>query len=343
MLKFITLTEHLTQENRGKVFPFLFDYFYLKNAESLEKFSQVEDWKEAELAIFPLDINWFFKSNQGQVLFDFIKTANFLNIPVCIYSAGDFGISLKQNVYSFRMGGFNSKLDRKTFIIPSFLNDPVAEYFDDKWQALPKSEVPTIGFVGHADGGSLKLLKEFLIFAKQEWRKVIKQDFTDSQYFFPSSVKRYSVLKKLKRNKGIKTNFIFRKKYRDGAITATHRENSTLEFFENINENLYTFCLRGSGNFSVRFYETLFMGRIPVLVDTDCRLPFPETINWKNHCVFTTNDNVEETLLKFHRSKSETEILEIQNKNRNLMLKKLNRITFFESAFAEIVNSKSKY
>ena len=43
--------------------------------------------------------------------------------------------------------------------------------------------------------------------------------------------------------------------------------------------------MRGGGNFSKRFYETLAMGRIPALVDTDCLLPFESTMTWKDHIV----------------------------------------------------------
>ena len=40
------------------------------------------------------------------------------------------------------------------------------------------------------------------------------------------------------------------------------------------NDNLYGLCVRGFGNFSFRLGETLMMGRIPILIDTECILPF---------------------------------------------------------------------
>ena len=45
------------------------------------------------------------------------------------------------------------------------------------------------------------------------------------------------------------------------------------------NKSLFTFCYRGAGNFSYRFYETLMMGRIPILVNTDCVFPFEDKVD----------------------------------------------------------------
>ena len=39
----------------------------------------------------------------------------------------------------------------------------------------------------------------------------------------------------------------------------------------------------------VRFYETLAIGRIPVLIDTDCVLPLNNEIDWYKHCIIVRN------------------------------------------------------
>ena len=103
------------------------------------------------------------------------------------------------------------------------------------------------------------------------------------------------------------------------------------EFYENIEHNLYTFCLRGSGNFSVRFYETLMMGRIPVLIDTDVRLPLLHEVNWNAHCVICNESNFIKKITDFHNNHSDEELKDIQIKNRALALNELNRQNYFIS------------
>lgn len=59
------------------------------------------------------------------------------------------------------------------------------------------------------------------------------------------------------------------------------------QYYENLMSGALTFCSRGGGNFSYRFYEALSFGRIPVLIDTDCELPFEysERIKWEDHII----------------------------------------------------------
>ena len=44
-------------------------------------------------------------------------------------------------------------------------------------------------------------------------------------------------------------------------------------FIKNMQKCDYTLCVRGTGNYSGRFYMTLNAGRIPVVLDTDVVLP----------------------------------------------------------------------
>lgn len=60
------------------------------------------------------------------------------------------------------------------------------------------------------------------------------------------------------------------------------RDGSKEEFIENLKSSEFAFCPRGAGNFSIRFYEALQSGRIPVLiVDKDTTWPLEHLIDWK--------------------------------------------------------------
>lgn len=112
----------------------------------------------------------------------------------------------------------------------------------------------------------------------------------------------------------IKTDFILRKGFWAPGVD---RLVARKEYFENISNNIFTLCHRGAGNFSYRFYETLMMGRIPVLIDTDCVFP----IDIKTTCVYCKpSDNV---VNKIHEFYSTQDLLEVQKNNRLIWETKL--------------------
>lgn len=106
------------------------------------------------------------------------------------------------------------------------------------------------------------------------------------------------------------------------------------EFVRNLRESDYGLCVRGSGNFSFRFYETLCMGRIPVFVDTDCVLPLDFDIEWRDYCVWVEADDVGrigDRILEFHESLGEAEFEERQHACRRLWETHLSPEGFFAS------------
>lgn len=329
MLKFYTNIEEITPENRKRVFPMLFDWFYLENPLVRDCFKCVEAIEDADVCILPVDLGFYLLNDRKQELDVFVATAKKLEKKIWIYSGGDFGTTLLDDVFMFRLGGFHSKMNTNTFVLPSFINDPFNSILKNNWHHLIKEEKPTIGFVGNADGSFFKWIKEVIIYSKQSLNRLLEKDFTDKQVFFPSSSIRFKLLEKLRISEMVEVDFIYRNKYRGGATTEAQKNKTTLEFYKNIERNLYIFCLRGSGNFSVRFYETLMMGRIPILVNTDVRLPFYDKINWDKHCVFTDSDTMIKDLLQFHKSHTNQELIEIQKSNRELALGLLNRQKYF--------------
>ena len=63
--------------------------------------------------------------------------------------------------------------------------------------------------------------------------------------------------------------------------------------------------MRGGGNYSLRLYETLCLGRIPLFINTDCVLPFENNIDWKELCLWVDEndlDRIGEIVLDFHSS-----------------------------------------
>lgn len=331
MLKLYTDSKFLNEIHRKSVFPLLFDLYFLKDEVLLEHYKLVDSVLECDIVIFPIDYAKFLKERVAFLALQ--KEAQTHNKPIWIYSGGDYGFTnYIKNSYTFRLGGFKSKLDEKTFIIPSFINDPYTTQLPQGFNVLQKEEKPTIGFVGHAQSGLTKYFKEFINHVKYQAKRKLNKRIADSQPFYPSSTKRAQYLTKLNISEHLKTNFILRDSYRAGVQTEADRQKTTQEFYENIYNNAYTFCIRGVGNFSVRLYETLAVGRIPIILNTDCKLPLSNSIDWSKHCIILDERkkmSLEAQILEFHQSKTDEEFLEIQKSNRALWKTHLVRQTYF--------------
>lgn len=112
---------------------------------------------------------------------------------------------------------------------------------------------------------------------------------------FLSHPSRVTLLDEIKRSGSIETNFIIRDQFWGGK---PHDSQVVYEFNENIKNNHFQVCNRGAGNFSMRFYQTLSAGRIPILINTDTLLPFEDRIDWEN--LIIRGDTHEEVIYKIH-------------------------------------------
>ena len=64
-----------------------------------------------------------------------------------------------------------------------------------------------------------------------------------------------------------------------------------IDFYNNMKNCSYQLCMRGGGNFSHRFYQTMMYGRIPIIIDTDYPLPCSDVVKWDEYIVIARNVN----------------------------------------------------
>lgn len=334
MLKLYTNTDFLTETYRPYVFPLLFDLVFKNDTELLKYYQLVSAIDQADIVVMPIDYSLFSKHKVS--LNKLLKLARTEHKPLWIYTAGDFGFThYIPESYTFRLGGFDSLLPNTTFIMPSFINDPYLEYHTQGFKALPKPKKPTLGFVGHAQSGMRQLLKEYLNHLKKRANHLLKGYRSDKQSFYPSSVKRAYYLNVLKNSPKLDAKFILRTQYKAGSQTTEEQLQKRMEFLDNMFQAPYTFCMRGVGNFSVRFYEALAMGRIPVLLNTDCRLPLRDSIDWNKHCVIVEDKKgaLAQQIEDFHHAVTNEAFMELQQSNRDLWLECLRRESYFKQIF----------
>jgi len=175
-------------------------------------------------------------------------------------------INVRQNTILFRTSKTKKTKFSYEFGLPGWSED---------WGKLPfiTSDKPIVGFCG--------------------------QDFNPKL--------RSHVLDILEKDNNIETNFIRKKQFWGGWINKgrdpTLGRKLRNEYINNLKSTEYCVCMRGGGNFSYRLYETMMSGRIPILINTDCILPYDFFINWNEFFpIIDANNinNVSKIVLNYH-------------------------------------------
>ena len=115
---------------------------------------------------------------------------------------------------------------------------------------------------------------------------------------------RSRALRRLAEHPDVDDVFVIRDQYRAGVASDADRARTQAEFDDNLRAATYALCVRGTGNFSARFYEALSFGRVPLFVNTRCVLPFEDEIDWRGRTVWVESgdvDSVGDRLVAEHR------------------------------------------
>ena len=73
-------------------------------------------------------------------------------------------------------------------------------------------------------------------------------------------------------------------------------------YYNNMLDNDFILCCRGAGNWSIRLYETMCAGRIPVVLDTDIVFPKELHIDWNNLIIVdTTAQGLADKVVEWHQ------------------------------------------
>lgn len=339
-------SDHYDKNHRGAVFPLLKAFIKSSSFTDVERvamyhvsdkdFVLTTDLKTSDLAILTMSWNYYVNKNIEETAVSFIKNCEAAGKKVLIWNAGDFGMKIPhfKNSVVFRESGYHSKFSENEFALPTFIKDPLQTYYDlsSPFEILKKQK-PVIGFCGQAHSSKDSAVKELGLISFRNLKYYLKLVKNEPQELIPSNYLRGKILDYCEQSNSLQINFIRRTNYRAGVTSQKINHPTTFEFYENLKNSAYIICVRGVGNFSVRFFETLAMGRIPVLINTNNSLPLYDHIPWKNHVVgvnYNDRKKVVQSILNFHENLSEKEFIQLQYDNRKLWAEKLTLGGFFK-------------
>ena len=158
---------------------------------------------------------------------------------------------------------------------------------------------------------------------------------------------RIASLRGLNNSNDVVNNFILYDRFwagwcsdRVGKENYEYAQDARNQFIENMKHSDYILCPQGSGNFSYRLYESLCVGRIPIIIDTDIVLPHEEMIPWRDISVWVESKDIATiatAVSEDYKDMSEGEFLERQKTCRKIYEDNIRPTDFFKQWFDDYV------
>ena len=277
-------------------------------------FELVSDPAEADVAVLPTDWKRYQRSHTESQARAFIEHVSPSGKPlIVLYAVDETDAVPLPGAIVLRPSFDRSSRRRGEFCQPGFVGDMIANYRGGMPDVRAKGARPSVGFCGFAAPPVRGLNR-----VRYALRRLVQSNRSRTNWV----IFRYQVLDRLRAHIDIDTLFILREAYlgggmQDPALRARVRQ----EYADNVFGSDYTMCMRGGGNYSFRFFETLSAGRIPIFIDTDSPLPYPDQIDWSQHMVRVQQhdiDQIGQIVADFHAQLTPARFIEMQHANRRL-------------------------
>src|SRR4028118_739320 len=301
-----------------------------------ENFQIVSD-RDADAFLLPSNVSFYSPKRLKEIG----KIVSDLKLPSFGFDISNERPKPKWLDYIIRFSWYRQLQESGGIISPAYLNsdgfDILVETNIRNWQPTPKETIPRVSFCGR-EGGSLGLAA---------W-KILPRNLTRwmATDFFCATTKgirmtccyplRVDAMQILEKDPRIKTDFIPRGSV---GVQPGVEGNQRQEFLDNLLRNPYALCVRGTDNYSWRFYEALSLGKIPVLIDTGCLLPMEDEIDWDNFILkvpATQLPELPDRLLAWHSSFSERAFGELQRDLRSIS-ERMKPVNFYVEMFRKIL------
>ena len=306
---------------------------------------EIVDIESADFAVFP--IAWeLSRSEEGtRKLGEMREIALKHNKKLIVFVGGDLQPKLPfDDLIVFHTSLISSLRKKNEFGMPALIEDLIEHHYENNFIIRDWVAKPSIAFCGTALPLSMPLgfkkIKEGGRFLLYKWGFLKLR---------PQSVgyaPRVRAILKLQKSSKVTGNIIIRSSspmiWAYGFLLNKGNCNTEAlrsEYLENIKSSDYVLCVRGNGNYSIRLYEALCMGRIPVIVNTGVVLPFEGHLPWKDFCVWVEEkeiDKIDEKILAFHNKFRGKSFSLLQKSCRNFWINWLSAEGFFLNFHTQI-------
>ncbi len=309
-----------------------FQYQYSEN-----DFALVDRIEDADYVLVPYPYERL-KAINPERLHMIEREATRAGKPIIIDGSGDIEHPINvPNSVILRISQYAHKRQPNEITVPAVAEDLLESYAEGALHLREKSEKPSIGFTGWAHVSTKTRLK---LWVKE--LPILFATLADEKRGAEGKglLFRVRALEALSKSPRIEAHFTLRASYGghvktiEGSVADNRRE-----FVENLLGSDYALCVKGDANYSVRFYEALSLGRIPLFLDTACVLPLEDKITYRDFCVFVDwrdIDCIGDILADFHAKLSPEQFTEMQKKAREAYVKYL-RMDAFSKQLAEML------
>jgi hypothetical protein len=308
---------------------------YMKYGKDI--FSWVDNLADADFAVLPASWERYTLKDCEALADEYFSKARAAGVPVLAFTTDD----PEWDIHSAGVTHFRYAVTRKTrlphvYAMPSFTRD-ISREAGSGWYAREKTDTPVLGFCG---GAGWSLLHEFRFIRLSLARLRGRIPNTYNPPVRASAFYRLRLLRVAESQTEIQTNFIvqpirYSQTKRNQLDPAQRRQVRDI-YRSNMLNSDYVLCMRGAANYSLRFYETLSAGRVPVVIESDAVFPFEEFIPYGEMMVWVPEEDAKKMgayIADFHSRFTSKQFIELQHELRNIWLTWLSPRGFFQNLY----------
>ncbi|AWI85074.1 hypothetical protein CEW88_15015 [Alloyangia pacifica] len=208
-----------------------------------------------------------------------------------------------------------------------------------------KQQRPSIGFCGQVKRPTAKTrLKQFARTSLPYLSDIRMSGHSASlRENFQHKFLRAQAVQTLLDHPGVDTHFVLHGDFFAGADQKSTADEKTVArqsaletFLSNLADSDYSLCVRGIGNYSLRFYEIMAAGRPPLFLDTNCVLPYDFLIDWQKELVWVPqaeHQRAGQILADHHAGLSAEQFVDQQRRAREIWEDWLSPDGFFRNFY----------